>query len=129
MVKFIDTEQWLINYLTERLVNVPVSSSRLTATKMVRIERTGGAALLRGTDEPTFVVEAYDGTKGKAVTLLNTVRSLLHALPRERTYQGTAIYSYDEVGGVAYLPDPLHDSPRYTVTVSLHIRTKEGVTT
>jgi hypothetical protein len=125
MTTYIDTEQWLIDYLKAKLVDIPVSTLRLTATTMVRIERTGGVAPIRFTDEPTFAVEAYAPTQSKAVALLNRVRSLIEDLPRQEPSNGTWCYRYTEAGGVVYLPDPLHASPRYTMTVSLHIRSKE----
>lgn len=72
------------------------------------------------TDLPQLTVECWAPDSVEASNLARFCRGLLHAWPRDDL--GRDVGRVSEVGGLAFFPDPLTDSPRYQFTVQVSLR-------
>lgn len=87
----------------------------------VLVRRVGGLRRDLVTDEPMLVIEAWHPSAATAHDLIQTARLVVHAM-HGRAVDGVPVYRVTEVSGPAFLPDPLSDQPRYTMTVQVAVR-------
>lgn len=117
---FPDAEQLLIDYL-DPLFTEDVSTRYSTASSFVRVQRTGGPRGTRVSDSPQLTFECYHARESGAERLAANVRDKIHLLPGT-TVTGTYVYQITELSGPSNLPDPRHESHRYSFTVVVHLR-------
>lgn len=120
---FPDIEDLLSTGLTDAL-EVPAGTSSAGVPTFIRVLRTGGPAPTRVTDSPQVTIEAYHPLESGAIALLGLARHWLMELPGNEL-DGWRVKSVDELGGPANLPDPTHESHRYTFTAVVQIRGKQ----
>lgn len=126
-VAFTDVEALAVAYLRAQLsargdtakVATEVPSPR--PTRLVKVTRNGGVATWPVTDTALLVAQCWDTDTIGASTLARLVRALLWALPADATH-GADVRRVDEVGGLAFFPDPNTDLPRYQLSVEINIR-------
>ncbi|MPZ66168.1 MAG: hypothetical protein GEU83_11855 [Pseudonocardiaceae bacterium] len=127
VIAFPDTEDLLVDYLTEQLprygdtatAHVQIPNPR--RDRFVVVPRVGGPVRNLVVDEPTIGVECWAATPVQAFGLARLVRGLLHALPGH-TVAGVPFYSYSEFTGPTNLPDPESGQARYILTAALTVR-------
>lgn len=116
---FVNVEGMLVDGLGPA-TGRPVATGPGTAPRFLVVRRTGGPALLRVSDQPLFVVEAYAKREDHAMEDLNAARQYLLWL---RKLGAARVFRCTEVGGPANLPDPLLPTySRYTSTFEMHLR-------
>lgn len=121
--EFPDIEDLLTVHMAAAL-DVPVGTRPAPVSTFIRILRTGGPAPTRVTDSPQVTVEAYHPRESGAIALLGLARHYLMELPGTEL-DGWRVKSVVELGGPANLPDPTHESHRYTFTAVVQIRGKQ----
>lgn len=130
LVAFPDAEAAVIAHVRDQLAVlgalVPVSGKvpNPVPTRHVRVVRTGGLRRDLATDRARLTFECRDsaGEPG-AVELARLVRAIVTQAPG---YMGGVWVDFAaEVGGPASSPDPDTGTPRYLLTVELHIRGSE----
>jgi len=122
-LEFPDIEDLLATDMTAAL-DVPVGTRLASVSTFIRVLRTGGPAPTRVTDSPQVTIEAYHPLESGAIALLGLARHYLMELPGTEL-DGWRVKSVDELGGPANLPDPTHESHRYTFTAVVQIRGKQ----
>lgn len=122
-LEFPDIEDLLATDMATAL-DVPVGTRLASVSTFIRVLRTGGPAPTRVTDSPQVTIEAYHPLESGAIALLGLARHYLMELPGTEL-DGWRVKSVDELGGPANLPDPTHDSHRYTFTAVVQIRGKQ----
>jgi hypothetical protein len=129
-IAFPDAEAAIIPHLRDQLVAlgmpVPVSGKvpNPVPARHVRVVRTGGlrSNLVMDRARLTFECRDSSGEPG-AAALARLVRAIVTNAPG---YMGGAwVDVAAEVGGPASSPDPDTGTPRYLLTVELHIRGSE----
>lgn len=128
VIVFPDAEALIVSYLNAELAGLGESaraSTKVPKTKpgsFVRVLRTGGVADFV-IDRAQLTVEAWAVDAPTAMSLMQVVRGLMHAVDRVtydgRTYQ---LYEPQEFSGPANRPDPDSGWERYTETFSVGIR-------
>jgi hypothetical protein len=88
-------------------------------TRLVKVNRTGGARLDLIRDQAQITVECWDVREDDAHDLAQVCRGLIHAMPGR--YAAVNVYRVQNLG-FTDLPDPDTASPRFTFTVLLDIR-------
>lgn len=88
--------------------------------KFVRVLRTGGTRRDLVTEVVTLTVEAWAQKSVPAERLAQLVRALIHAC--DQLPDGAQVYTVDEYGSPANLPDPLSDQARYTASYAVAVR-------
>jgi len=129
-ITFPDAEALFVSYLRAELP--PLGEACLVATnvpearpdRMVKVSRTGGTQRWMIRDEPMMTFECWALDDVGAATLCGLVRAVVSAMPREDTVLGVPIYSYTEVGGPTFFPDPDTRLPRYQLTAMFDLRGK-----
>lgn len=122
VVVFGDVEAALIDFLNTELSArgyvAPVTSlvPRTRPSSFVRVFRTGGGHNLDPNipnEEAQVTVECWAGTHSGSHDLAQITRGLIYSS------RGVVnnVQRIEELGGPAYLPDPLSDHPRYTFTL------------
>lgn len=86
---------------------------------VVVVRRVGGVRRNLVTDAATVTVEAYADSEADAHDLAQIARGLVHAMAGGGV---AGVYRVDEVGGLGYLPDPVNDRHRYTITMEIAAR-------
>lgn len=117
---FPDAEQLLIDYL-DPLFTEPVSTRFSTDTAFVRVLRTGGPRVTRVSDAPQLTFECYHPKESGAERLAANVRDRVQKLPGT-TVSGVYVYQITELSGPSNMPDPRHESHRYSFTTVVHLR-------
>lgn len=100
-------------------VSVEVPNPR--PDQLTRVMRTGGVRQGVVTDRAQVTVECWRPTTVAAAAAAQTARAYLHALQGTR-HAGVWISRVVDVSGPQYLPDPLTDTPRYSLTVLVDVR-------
>jgi len=124
-LEFPDIEDLLATDMAT-VLDVPVGTRLASVSTFIRVLRTGGPAPTRVTDSPQVTIEAYHPRESGAIALLGLARHYLMELPGTEL-DGWRVKSVDELGGPANLPDPTHDSHRYTFTAVVQIRGKQPI--
>ncbi len=92
--------------------------------ELVRVLRTGGVHHADPgvpVEQAQITVECWaQAGQGDAHDLAQLCRALLFAA--RGVVEGVLFCRAEEIAGPAYLPDPLSDDPRYTLTVLLTVR-------
>ena len=94
-------------------------------TRLVRVERVGGVKTNEVTDSAILTVECWAATESEAQSLGQLVRGLIFAM-KGTTQTGVTVYLVQEVGGLAHLPDPDTEHPRYVFTAQIGLRGVAG---
>ena len=124
---FPDVEAVTVAYLKAQLTALDDTARVATyvpsprPNRLVKVTRNGGAGDWPHTDRPLVVVQCWDTTTVAASTLASLVRGLLWALPSDTTH-GADVRRVNDVGGLAFFPDPATSLPRYQVSVQFHTR-------
>ena len=127
VVLFPDATDVVIDYLATELAargnSAPVRSRvpNPRPAPFVLVRRLGGPRRDLVTDSPMIGVECWAASEADAHDLAQLCRALVFAM-RGTTQSGVAVYGVDEVGGLANLPDPLSDHPRYIFTTTINMR-------
>jgi hypothetical protein len=87
---------------------------------MVKVNRTGGPRLDLVREQAQVTFECWDAELQDAHDLAQLVRGLIWVMPGR--YAATTTYKVGELGGLANLPDPATENPRYTFTVLITTR-------
>ena len=127
-VTFPDAEALFVAYLRAELP--PLGENCLVATnvpenrpdRMVMVSRIGGVQRWMIRDEPMMTFQCWDVDEVGAAALCELVRAVVSATPREDTVLGVPIYSYTEIGGPMFFPDPDTRLPRYQLSAQLDLR-------
>ncbi len=132
VVLFPDATAVVIGYLSDALASRSVTApvrSRVPNPRpapFVLVRRLGGPRRDLVTDAPLIGVECWGASEEAAHDLAALCRALIFDLPGSAV-DGVAIYRVTETGGLANLPDPLSDNPRYVFTCEVGMRgTGEG---
>lgn len=114
---------YLATELASRAESAPVHSQipSTRPSRFVLVRRVGGPRRDLVTDLPLLTVEAWGEDEGDAIDLLGLCRGLIGAL-RGSVQSGVTVYRVNEVGGPGWLPDPVSDHPRFTLTVEIGMR-------
>lgn len=127
VVVFPDATAVTVGYLNGRLAargvnDVPVRSKipNPRPSPFVMIHRVGGPRRDIVTDNARLDVECWGDTAHAAHDLAQLIRALIFDMVG--TVSGVPVYKVNEVGGVANLPDPLSDHPRYVFSVEVAMR-------
>lgn len=125
-----DAETLIVQYLTGELATRAPYTQVKAYTNVpnprpamwVRVLRTGGTRDFI-IDRPSITLEAWAETGVAAMSLMQLVRGLMHAIDQV-TYGGATHQFYDpeEFSGPANLPDPESGQERYTETFSVGVR-------
>lgn len=124
-----DAEQLIIDYLASGMtafgyagsVSDSVPSSR--PVESIVVYRTGGPRRDLVTDRPQLTIECRAGLNSRAAQLGSWVRSLMHNLDgNDWILGGHAIYAYREMNGPYNDFDPVGNTPRYSQTGWVDIR-------
>lgn len=113
-----DVELLVIEWLTAGLpgthigTDVPASS----VTRSVRVQRVGGPRS-QVLDQARILLETRAADRGDCLDLANDVRDLVRRLPG--AHDEGVVSGVEEVGGPAWLPDPLTGQPRFASTVTV----------
>lgn len=120
-----DVESVYIGYLAEQLplhgpvVHVGSKIPNPLPAECVVAFRTGGAEQTKVSDAPLLTVECRAKTETRAYDLMALVSALVKASDG-LVLDGHQVYSVNSTG-LANLPDPLTEKPRYTETFQIHI--------
>lgn len=111
--------------LTARGTTVPVvlAVPAMRPPRFVRLVRVGGSTSNPVTDRPRIIAECWDTSGLGAANLATLVRAELGAT--EATKVGPAWVEKVVDVGLAFIPDPDTNLPRYLVTAELHVRGDE----
>jgi len=120
---FPDIEDLLATHLAAAL-GVPAGTRAAPESSFIRVLRTGGPPATRVSDSPQVTVEAYHRLESGAINLLERARLALMELPGTAV-DGFRVKSAEIIGGPSNLPDPTHESHRYTFTAVVQIRGKQ----
>lgn len=90
--------------------------------RLVTVRRTGGPRATRVSDLPQITVEVWAPTDIAAHDACQLARAAVTGLADGTNRDGVIVYRVDEFAGPADLPDPLTPYPRWTFTVSMHVR-------
>lgn len=85
------------------------------------VQRQGGPRRNPVTDEAQLGIECWAASPEAAHDLAQLARAHIYALPGA-VVAGVRFYRVTEVGGVADLPDPLSEQPRFVFAVSVAAR-------
>lgn len=123
VITFPDAEALTVQYLLTVGTGAHISSDVPDPRPdlLVTVLRAGGTRRNLISDSPMLIVQAWASTKGAAHDLCQLVRAHIHAMAGTKV-NGVWAYKVTEVGGPAYLPDPDTNTPRYQITVQLHLR-------
>lgn len=112
---------WLLEHLDVPVI-VDVRNDEDLAQRrpptFVRLKVSGGVQHNLVTDAPRILFEAWAQTKEAAHDLAQEAHVLVRLLPFERGQ----IHRVEAVGGLADVPDPLSDTPRFKFSFVLHTR-------
>lgn len=100
-------------------VHASIPANRPATFLLVR--RTGGVRTDVVRDAAQITLEAYGPTEKAAHDLLQRARAYLHSL-RGQAVGNTTVYAVQEFAGPGNLPDPISESPRYSMTVQVSLR-------
>lgn len=89
--------------------------------RFVVLRRVGGNRPTLVSDAATVTVEAWDNNEAAAQQLAQRCRAFIKATEGD-SVAGVPVYRIDEFAGPALLPDPASNQPRYTQTLSIHLR-------
>jgi hypothetical protein len=119
---FDDAETLLIDFLLKQMdTTVPVGSRVPEKAKaFIRIRRVGGSILHRVTDKARLAVECYSPSDIDAAALAGEVRDVLSLITRGGS--GVHALRVQEESGPESLPDPHHNSHRYSLTYAIQLR-------
>lgn len=122
VVVFPDAEYVTVTWLDSHL-DVPVATlvPDPRPELWLRIQRVGGVLHTRVSDAATLTVEAWGDEYELASDLAQVARAYIHAMVGE-TVDGVPVYRVEELAGPASLPDPVSAQPRFTFTVTVHMR-------
>ncbi|MFF0942692.1 hypothetical protein ACFYE2_00480 [Kocuria sp. CPCC 205300] len=122
MITFRDVEGDLIAYLSARL-GVPVVDRVPSPrpARFVTVRRTGGPKRSPTVDAPLIDLEAWGARPADAQRLGGQMRDAVLELPAAEDFP-SHVYRAREVGGLAYLPDPVTDQHRYVTKTEIHVR-------
>lgn len=128
LIAFPDMEAVMVAHLTARLVArgdtvlVATNVPSVRPDRLVKVSRTGGVQrwLVRDAAQMTF--ECWDVNDVAASSLCRIVRAEVSAMAREDTVQGVIVYSYEELSGPTFFPDPDTRLPRYQFSAALDVR-------
>lgn len=120
VIAFADVEAFAVSYLRSKIAGATVATRVPTTMpdQMVRVSRIGGAARDLITDASLVLVECWGTSTVSASELARQCRAHLLASARVTDSVTKAV----DTSGVAFLPDPGTNSPRYQFTVELHLR-------
>lgn len=85
------------------------------------VQRTGGPRTDIVRDAAQVTLEAFGTTEKEAHDLIQLARAHVHAL-RGTAVGGTSVYAVREFAGPGNLPDPVSESPRYSMTFQVSLR-------
>ena len=121
---FPDAEDVWVRYIAAKLEepDTRVSTETQPDARFVKIVRVGGVARSMFTDEPTIAFECYDTYADDAMALTQRVRAIVSNARGRQLVDGIVCKGYTEFSGPANLPDPNHESTRYswTAATALH---------
>ena len=127
-ILFADAEALVIAYLADAVDvdaygQVPTGLDPASFDSFLVVRRIGGVRRAKVVDAADLTVYAYAAREDDASDLAQLARAHLGAMAGT-TLGDDAVpcYRVDEVGGPVPLPDPLTDLPRYTQTVTVHLR-------
>jgi hypothetical protein len=126
-VLFPDTEELLVEYLTDEFTARGVSASvhtRVPKTRpnaFVLTPRVGGTRRNLVVDTATIGFECWGLTDKSACDLGRTTRALVFGL-RGRVISGAQCYRVDELAGLTNFPDGVSAQSRYIFTASVAFR-------
>lgn len=117
----------LINAFTEAQTGILVVTKVPTTRpkRFIRTVRTGGFRRDTVTDVARITFECWAGSSTDAERDAQTVRDLFSRAPGtmlSNTEARFKIHRVEEIAGPADSPDPDTDSPRYTLTLEVHLR-------
>ncbi|SNY84037.1 hypothetical protein SAMN04244553_3590 [Nocardia amikacinitolerans] len=128
-ISFADIEIALANHLTTELaarnvlVPVVIAVPSTRPKRFVRLVRVGGSTSNLVTDRPRIVAECWDSIGAGAADLARIVRALIRATAPG--YIGPVWVNKVIDLGIAFIPDPDTNTPRYLVSAELHVRGEE----
>ncbi|MGE3795110.1 MAG: hypothetical protein AB7I38_14445 [Dehalococcoidia bacterium] len=116
-----DVELLVIERIRDGLGSVHVGTDvpAAAAATSVRVQRVGGPRS-QVLDQARILLEVRAPDRGDASDLTGQVRDLLRRLPGAHD-EGT-VTGVQEVGGPAWLPDPLTAAPRFTLTALVMVK-------
>lgn len=122
VVEFADAEALIVSGYAAAL-DAPVvgETTDVKPPTFVLIRRTGGLPRTVVSDAALITVECTAPTKAEAHDLAQATIVATQQL-RDTSVDGVNVYRVAIVGGLAYLPDPIDRSPRYTFLIEAHIR-------
>lgn len=109
----------LLDAALDGAVSVEVPNPR--PAQLTRVMRTGGVRQGVVTDRAQVTVECWRPTSVAAAAAAQAARAHLHAAQGTRS-SGVWISRVVDVSGPQNLPDPLTDTPRYSLTVMVDVR-------
>lgn len=126
VIAFRDVEGFAVSFLKAQFasrglvskVGTKLPGKHSSSDAFVRVSRSGGVARDLVTDSPTVLVECFGADTVSASNLATVARALLLASAR---LTDTVTRATDG-GGVAFLPDPDTNQPKYQFLVQLDIR-------
>lgn len=89
--------------------------------EFILVRRVGGTKRDQVIDDASLAIEAWSTTEAEAHDLLQLARAHLHASVGV-SIDGQTIYRVQEFAGPASLPDPLSQTPRYTLTAAVTVK-------
>lgn len=89
--------------------------------RFVTLARVGGVRPTPVTDAPRLLAECWGSTRGEAQDVCQLAYGAILALPGA-VLDGLPVYRVAQLGGPAWLPDPVSGQPRFVFTVEVHIR-------
>lgn len=115
----------LATALAARGITIPVVLAVPTTRppKFVRLVRVGGETLSAVTDRARIVAECWDTSGLGAANLAALVRAEIGAIAQTKV--GPAWVDRVVDVGLAFIPDPGTNLPRYIVTAELYVRGDE----
>jgi hypothetical protein len=124
VIKFADDEAFTVSFLRTEfaargiIAGVGTQFPKTTPSSFVRVSRSGGSARDLVTDSATQLIECFGPDTVAASDLARVARALMLASGRLSDKVTRAV----DGGGIAFLPDPDTNKPRYQFVVQLDIR-------
>jgi hypothetical protein len=108
--------EWLAANLSGIAIGTQVPAENIPS---IRVQRVGGPRT-QVLDVARVLIECRHSTEGYAYAVVADVRDLMRRIPG--SHDEGVVSGVEEIGGPAYLPDPVTAQPRYTLTCLVHVK-------